>query len=225
MGGTVDGLRGVRERARRLAADYGAAAAQFGRNAALENVFIAKGADWLREKLDLPSEETRKAGAALRAQWKQTPTYRQFQADANGLIDDAKGLLRQVYATPPALTDIHRAVMPDTKAIRLEAELTCAIDGAEAWVAGGRTLPILRSRAARPRQRRVRARSNGRLQRRWLEWLGAIGGVASIIGVLITISLAYLRVELAIVVAAGGLVSLAVLAQLLFAVLRPRKRR
>jgi uncharacterized membrane protein len=217
-------LKDFRSRVRKLIADHDDVARQFRQDDAVASVLLNKGAEWFADRFDLPSQESKRVAAALRSQWYQSPAYRQFQAALEELIEEAKSSLREVYATPLSLGEVRRAKTVSTKAKRLEALVTQAIDDAEGWISSGKPMPIRRALSTPLSARSARAARKETHRGTWLEWLGAIGSVATIVAFVFALSLAFLGLGTAVFIGAGGGVVVIVTAFLAYQWLRPRSK-
>lgn len=206
-------LKELRERVRKLISDHEEGARRFRQNAAVGGVLIEMGVRWLEEDFGFPGRETRTAAENLRAQWKETPEYKGMWARLNDLIEEAESLLRRIFRRPPSLANVHRGVMLNTKATRLDGILSGAISRTEAWLALDKSIPVGSTRVSRSKRRpAVRVHKKQPLKL-WREWLAIIAAFVTIAGFIFLLSNGLIGFEVALLtsVALAFLVVLALI--------------
>ena len=192
----LEKLCAARSQVSALISEHDQAAVRFRQNAAIGDIVVSIGVQWLEEELRVPGTESRKAAKKLRARWRESPEYRQLEAQTTQVTKDVRQLLREAFARPPSLREVHTAVMVPTKLKRLSAILDRAIERLES--------PAI-AKSRKRRTRRPSPRTNSRLPahtaesgKPWLQWLAAVAAFCTVMGLSYALSLIWVEPLIAV---------------------------
>lgn len=187
---SLEKLRATQSRVGSLMSEHDQAATSFRQNAAIGDFIVGIGTQWLREELSVPSTESKKAVAKLRARWRESPQYGNLETQTIHIVKEVKLQLREAFARPPSLREVHAAVMVPTKLKRITAILDRAIERLE--------LPSL-PKTRRRRTRKTSPRTTRRLPahtsesgKPWLQWLAPVAAFATVMGLSYALSVTWM---------------------------------